>query len=296
MRLVPEDLAAEKRALKLSRLRRRQSRPREHLNDLIRKLSLFFWKHRRVAVPTQTSANVLVDPRALTRDLICESVQVPDLIEQGMKLFVGNRHDRPGIRPLSNKSFPTPPLVLPHQHEVPRGIGLRSSRAPRICSRSSIVSATIVSRSRAFRGTVAVGSSTETRELMNGVVRNTEADEHHRYGHMFVRDPGGKLRTASDEGHMWPGRYWASSFPSPPGGAIGLPAPALHPTRSRVFRCPDQGTPCVPGVLGRGLTPRFGRALSSEPGSLGGRLLTTRQVAEFLAVSPETVLSPLAAR
>jgi hypothetical protein len=52
---------------------------------------------------------------------------------------------------------------------------------------------------------------------MNGVVRNTEADEHHRYGHMFVRDPGGKLRTASDEGHMWPGAFWHDTLLSASG-------------------------------------------------------------------------------
>jgi hypothetical protein len=37
-------------------------------------------------------------------------MQVPDLIEQRLKLFVGNRHDRPGGRRLLDKSFPTSPL------------------------------------------------------------------------------------------------------------------------------------------------------------------------------------------
>ena len=90
-------------------MRRRQSRLREYLHDLIRELPLFCWKHRRVAVPTQTSANVLVDPRFLTRDLIRESMQVPDLIEQRLKLFVGDRHDLPGVRPSSDESFLTSP-------------------------------------------------------------------------------------------------------------------------------------------------------------------------------------------
>jgi hypothetical protein len=116
VRRVPEHLAAEERLLKQSRLRPRQPRLREYLHDLIRELPLFCWKHRRVAVPTQTSANVLVDPRFLTRDLIRESMQVPDLLEQRLKLFVGNRHDRPGVRPRLDKSFPTSPLVLEEQH------------------------------------------------------------------------------------------------------------------------------------------------------------------------------------
>jgi hypothetical protein len=89
-------LLAEEHPLKLSRLRRRQSRLREYFHDLISELPLFRGKYRRVAVPTQTSANVLVDPRFFTRDRIRESMQVPDLIEQRLKLFVGNRHDRPG--------------------------------------------------------------------------------------------------------------------------------------------------------------------------------------------------------
>jgi hypothetical protein len=39
-------------------------------------------------------------------------MQVPDLVEQRLKLFVVNRHDRPGVRPRLDKSFPTSPLVL----------------------------------------------------------------------------------------------------------------------------------------------------------------------------------------
>ncbi len=116
VRPVPEELAAEEHSLELPRLRGRQSRLREYLHDLIRELPLFRRKYRRVAVPAQTSANVLVEPRAFTRDLIRESMQVPDLLEQRLKFVVGNRHGRPGVRPLSDKSFPTSPFVLGQQN------------------------------------------------------------------------------------------------------------------------------------------------------------------------------------
>ena len=104
MRQGREGLASKERLLKLSRLRRRQSRFREYLHDLIRELPLFGRKHWRVGVPTQTSANVLVDPRLLARDLIRKSMQVANLIEQRLKLFVGNRHDLPRVRPPSDES------------------------------------------------------------------------------------------------------------------------------------------------------------------------------------------------
>jgi hypothetical protein len=118
-------LLAEEHPLKLSRLRRRQSRLREYFHDLISELPLFRRKYRWVAVPTQTSANVLVDPRFFTRDRIRESMQVPDLIEQRLKLFVGNRHDRPGVRRLLDKSFPTSPLVLLQQDVAKLGARTR---------------------------------------------------------------------------------------------------------------------------------------------------------------------------
>ena len=115
-------LLAEEHPLKLSRLRRRQSRLREYFHDLISEPPLFRGKYRRVAVPTQTSANVLVDPRFFTRDRIRESMQVPDLIEQRLKLFVGNRHDRPG--------YPSPGQVLPD-------VSTRASAAGRSETRSA---------------------------------------------------------------------------------------------------------------------------------------------------------------
>ena len=142
---VSEGLAAEERLLKLSRLRRGQSRLREYVHNLIRELPLFCRKHRRIAAPTQTSANVLVEPRFLTRDLIREPMQVPDLIEQRLKLFVGDRHDG-RVRPPSDESFLTSPLVLLQEHGAQFGesSGRIVEGARENCSRSAIVSANAV--------------------------------------------------------------------------------------------------------------------------------------------------------
>ena len=116
-------LLAEEHPLKLSRLRRRQSRLREYFHDLISELPLFRGKYRRVAVPTQTSANVLVDPRALTRDLICESVQVPD---RAGNETLRRQSARPArVRRLLDKSFPTSPLVLLQQDVAKLGARTR---------------------------------------------------------------------------------------------------------------------------------------------------------------------------
>ena len=43
-------------------------------------------------------------------------MHVLDLLEQRLELIVGNRHDRPKVRPLPNKSFPHAPLVLGQEH------------------------------------------------------------------------------------------------------------------------------------------------------------------------------------
>jgi hypothetical protein len=122
----PEGLAAEERLFKLLRLRRRQSWLRKYLHDLICERPLFCWKYRRIAVPAQTSANVLVDPRFLARDLIRVSMQVSHLLEQRLKLFVGDRHDPPGVRPPSDESFLTCPLVLLEQDATQLGQRVRA--------------------------------------------------------------------------------------------------------------------------------------------------------------------------
>ena len=100
------NLAAEVNPEELLRLPGRESWCVERLYDLIRELPLLRRKHRRIAVPVQAGANVRVDPRALTRDLIRESMQVADLLEQRLKLLIGNRHDRPRVRPPRHNSCP----------------------------------------------------------------------------------------------------------------------------------------------------------------------------------------------
>jgi hypothetical protein len=181
--LVPDGLAAEEHLLKLSRLRRRQSRLRGYVHDLICELPLFCGKHRRVAAPTQTSANVLVDPRFLTRDLIRESMQVPDLIEERLKFFVGDRHDWPGVRPPSNESFLTSPHVLLQEHRTELGQRVRAGivERPEQPLASSIVSPTTTVR-RAMRAPSPARSAWARRrggrahELL---VENPQAGEHH---------------------------------------------------------------------------------------------------------------------
>ena len=112
---APLDLLPEEGTLKRLRLRGRESRFREHLDDLIRECPLFRRKHRRVAIPTQASANVRVDPRPFTRDLVRQSMQVSNLIKQRLKLFVGNRHNRRRVRPPLDESCLTSHLVLAAQ-------------------------------------------------------------------------------------------------------------------------------------------------------------------------------------
>ena len=112
---APLDLLAEEGTLKCLRLRGRESGFREHLDDLIRECPLFRWKHRRVALPTQASANVRVNPRPFTRDLVRQAVQVSNLIKQRSKLFVGNRHNRRRVRPPLDESCLTSPLVRAEQ-------------------------------------------------------------------------------------------------------------------------------------------------------------------------------------
>ncbi len=101
-------MAAEVNPVELLGLPGRESWCVERLYDLICELPLLRRKHRRVAVPVQAGANVRVDPRTLTRHLVRESVQVPDLIEQRLKLFVGNRHEATG----TTSSRQVLPLVL----------------------------------------------------------------------------------------------------------------------------------------------------------------------------------------
>lgn len=87
------NLSAEKDPVELSRLRRRE-RPRpEHVDDLICELPLFWRKRGRIHVPVQTSTKVVVEPRRRVGELVGESVQLANLLEQGIELRVASRHD-----------------------------------------------------------------------------------------------------------------------------------------------------------------------------------------------------------
>jgi len=145
--------------VKLPRLRRRQSGLGEYLDNVVCELPLFCWKHRRVAVPTQASANVLVDPCFLAGDLISKSMQVTDLIEQRLKLFVGNRHERPGVRPRRDKSFPCRPSS--RNGSRVRSAPTRRGRAPRGVDLERSPSAS----------TASAGTSTYARRLVLGTTR-----------------------------------------------------------------------------------------------------------------------------
>ena len=87
------DLSAEQDSVELSRLRRREPLRPKHLDDLICELPLFRRKRWWIHIPVQTSTNVFVEPRRRVRELVSESVQPANLLEQGLELRVANRHD-----------------------------------------------------------------------------------------------------------------------------------------------------------------------------------------------------------
>ena len=71
----------------------REPRLLEHLHDLIRDLSLFWRKDRRL-VPVQASANICVDSGTRVCELVSELVQLAHLLEQRLELHVVDGHDR----------------------------------------------------------------------------------------------------------------------------------------------------------------------------------------------------------
>ena len=57
-----------------------------------------------MSLPAQTGANIGVNPCVLTRDLVSESVQAAHLLEQRLKLTVGDgRHDTPKLLPAARR-------------------------------------------------------------------------------------------------------------------------------------------------------------------------------------------------
>ena len=93
-RAVAANLPAEESPLELPRLGGREPRLREYLHDLIRDLPQFWRKWRRMWVPAQTVANVLVEPRIRGCELVSESVQLAYLLEQRLELHGFDGHDR----------------------------------------------------------------------------------------------------------------------------------------------------------------------------------------------------------
>jgi hypothetical protein len=100
-------LPAEERAVELPGLRGREPRLRERLHGLVRDLPLLRRERRNVASPAQTSANVRVDPRSLSRDVVRESVQRSHLLEQRLEPLVIDRQEPRTLLPAERSSSPT---------------------------------------------------------------------------------------------------------------------------------------------------------------------------------------------
>lgn len=128
-------LLSEEGAVQLPRLRGREPRLRQHLHGFVSDFPLLLRERRHVAAPAQTSPNVRVDPRLLTRDLVSEAVQRTHLLEERLELRVFDRHDR-GNRtsldhsPASGTPLDEPlahaPLVLPQEHAATTSLRRRS--------------------------------------------------------------------------------------------------------------------------------------------------------------------------
>ena len=86
-----EALAVEVRPPELPGLLRRETRSVERVDDLVGQFSLVSRKRRRI-VPAQSSANVLVDPRLRSRDLIGAPVQVTHLLEKRLESLFFDPH------------------------------------------------------------------------------------------------------------------------------------------------------------------------------------------------------------
>jgi hypothetical protein len=84
-----------------------------------------------------------MEPRALTRDLIRVAMQVSHLLEQRLKLFVGNRHDRPWVRPPSDESSLTAPLVRLQRQRAELGGGATVSQWESFWRRYSLVQSAV---------------------------------------------------------------------------------------------------------------------------------------------------------
>ena len=89
----PARLQAEEGPLEPASLRRRESRLREDLHNLVCELPLVGREWRRVSVPGQTSPNVCVDPGALARQFVGDPVQLTHLVEERLELSVVDGHE-----------------------------------------------------------------------------------------------------------------------------------------------------------------------------------------------------------
>ena len=77
---------------------------REYVDHYIREVALVARKWRRLAVvPNQPRTHMCVEAHLLARHLIGKLVQVSHLLEQGLKLFVVDRHYM-GLRALELES------------------------------------------------------------------------------------------------------------------------------------------------------------------------------------------------
>lgn len=112
---------SEERSVKLPRLRGRESRFRECLDDFVGKGPRVGRQRGRIFIPSEPSANILVRSRRLTRERVGASVQVAHLLEQRLKLLVvdgheitvlvGSRRSRPVLGRSHPPLMPRPPLV-----------------------------------------------------------------------------------------------------------------------------------------------------------------------------------------
>jgi hypothetical protein len=91
-------LLAEERSVQPSRLPGRQTRRRKHLGGPLRDFSLFSGERRRIAIPPQECANVVMKPCRLAGQFVSDPMQFSDLVKKGLELLlVDVRTVRPAL-------------------------------------------------------------------------------------------------------------------------------------------------------------------------------------------------------
>jgi hypothetical protein len=106
--------APEERSPQSTGLRRGQFAPSQDLYGFVRDLALRCGEWGRVALPTETRLDIGLQARGFPRDLVRLSVQVSNLLEQRLELFLVDRHAAL-IRRI-NQSFLPPPFVFLEQN------------------------------------------------------------------------------------------------------------------------------------------------------------------------------------